>query len=72
MHLAATTMVRLNIRQRAALADTVREFANLAAAALVLGRLVSDQPPSWSMLVAGAITWVTLMAFAILLLAGEE
>jgi hypothetical protein len=61
LHLAATTMVRLNRPQREALADTLRELANLAAAALSLGQFVGPQPLSLTTIVVGFSVWLALM-----------
>ena len=65
-------MLRLNLRQRSALGETTREFANLAAAALGLGQVVKDQPLSWAMVVIAVGVWVGLMAFAMFLIGGDE
>ena len=44
LHASSTTMLRLKPRRRAVLVETLRELANLVAGALVLGRLVGNQP----------------------------
>jgi hypothetical protein len=54
-------MLRLKKRQRAALGATLRELANLTAGALILGQLVSQQPFSWRLVLAGAAIWVVLI-----------
>ncbi len=64
-------MVRLNPPQREALADTLRELANLAAAALVLGQFVGPQPLSLTTIVVGFAVWLALVAFS-LVLTGED
>jgi hypothetical protein len=50
----------------------VRELANLAAGALVLGQFVGEHPPSWLLILLGAAMWVALVAFGIVLLGDEE
>ena len=63
-------MLRLDRRQRDALGQTIRELANLIAAALVVGQIVTDQRRSWVIL-AGIAIWLGFVALA-LLLAGER
>ena len=65
-------MLRLKSRQRAALGETLRQLANLAAAALGLGQFVGEQPPSWWLLVAGAAIWIALVSSALVLEGGEQ
>ena len=64
-------MLRLKSRQRAALGETLRELANFAAAALVLGQFVGPQAPSWRLIAAGISIWV-VMIFVSLALIGEN
>ena len=64
-------MLRLKSRQRAALGETLRELANFAAAALVLGQFVGQQPPSWRLILAGVSIWVVMISVALALI-GEE
>lgn len=65
------TMLRLKPRQRAALSETLRELAHLAAGVLVLGQFIGEQPPSlWLILVGGAI-WAALVALG-LVLSGDQ
>ena len=61
-------MLRLKSRQRAALRETLRELANLVAAALVLGQFVGQQPPSWSLILAGRATWIITISIALALI----
>ena len=68
--LAGETMIRLDRRQRNALGQTVRELANFAAAALILGQVVTEQPRS-SLILAGIAIWVAFVGIA-LLLEGER
>jgi len=72
-HVAAPeqTMVRLTSRQLRDLADTRRELANCAAAALVFGQFVAQQALSWSVIAAGIATWFAMVLIA-LGLSGEE
>lgn len=60
-------MVRLNPQQRGDLSETVREFAHLAAAALILSQFVAEVPRSWSLMLAGAVVWIGCMSFALAL-----
>jgi hypothetical protein len=61
-------MLRLNASQKAALGESLRELANLAAAVLVLGRFVSDQRLSWSSVFLGIAIWASLTTVAVWLL----
>jgi hypothetical protein len=63
-------MVRLNPRQRAALSETLRELANLIAAALAVGQVVTEEPRSW-LILAGIVIWVAFVGVG-LLLEGER
>jgi hypothetical protein len=65
-------MVRLNRKQRTAMSDTLRQFANIVAAAFVVGQFVAARPLSWSLFFAGAVVWVVLAGGGVLLLAGED
>jgi hypothetical protein len=49
----------------------LRELANYAAAALVFGQFVAQQPLSWRVIVAGVTTWFAMVLIA-LGLTGEE
>ena len=60
-------MLGLDQRQRAALSHTVRELANLIAAALVVGQVVAGQPPSWWLILTGTAAWVAFVWFGMLL-----
>jgi len=62
---------RLRRRQRAALVETLRELANLAAGALVLGQFVGPQPLSVRAVFGGLASWLTIVGAAVLL-TGEE
>jgi len=60
-------MLRLDRRRRAALSETVRELANLAAAALVLGQFVTGQPPSFWLMLMGITIWLAFVWVGVLL-----
>jgi hypothetical protein len=60
-------MVRLEPGQRAALSDTVRDLANLAAAALVLGQFVGERPFSLPLMLMGTAAWIVLVVFGLIL-----
>ena len=64
-------MLRLKTRRRAVLVETLRELANLAAGALVLGQFVGQQPLSVWVIVGGVATWLALVGLAVLL-TGED
>ena len=66
-----TTMLRLDRQQRAALGEMLRELANLAAAALVLGELVTDSSPSLRLMLFGTALWGCLADLGVLF-AGER
>ena len=72
MHRGRSTMLRWNPRQRAAVSETLRELANPAAAALVLGQFVGTGRLSWFALAAGAAIWSALVAFSVALLKGDQ
>ena len=63
-------MIRFDRRQRAALSETIRELANLVAAALVVGQVVITQPQPW-LIVSGTAFWLGFVGWA-LLLEGER
>ncbi|MGH9256271.1 MAG: hypothetical protein ACRD3C_17070 [Vicinamibacterales bacterium] len=63
-------MVRLTVRQRGALAGTLRELANYGVAALMFGQFVGEVTVSWWRFFAGAAIWLALVICA-LGLAGE-
>ena len=60
-------MLQFDDGQRAALSETVRELANLAAAALVVGQLVSERPLSWQLITTGTAIWIGFVGFALFL-----
>jgi hypothetical protein len=56
-------MIRLDRPQRVALSGTIRELANLVAAAFVLGQCVGERLFSWLLALIGAVTWIALVVF---------
>lgn len=64
-------MVRLAPRQRAVFGEKVLDLANYAAAALVFGQFVGQQPISLTVALGGVITWVVLALLAFRL-TGEQ
>jgi len=60
-------MIRFNQRQRAAMSHTVRELANLIAAALIVSPFVAQQQPSWLLVVWGATVWAVLVGVSLAL-----
>lgn len=66
-----TTMVRLTPQQRADLRETLRDLANLVAAALILGQFVGEQPFSVWLFLAGLVTWIVFVSFALAVSGGE-
>ena len=59
------TMLRLGPHRRALLAEAFRELANLVAAALVLGQLVTQERVSPSLLLGGIAAWLLLLGLAL-------
>lgn len=59
-------MVRLTARRRTVLVETLRELANLVAAALVLAQFVGG---AWSvgLVMTGIALWAVLLGLALLL-----
>jgi hypothetical protein len=64
-------MLRLKKQQRAVLVETLREPANLAAGALVLGQVVGERPLSPWLVLGGVAVWFVLVGAAVRL-TGEE
>jgi hypothetical protein len=64
---AGVLMVRLTLRQRTALGETVRELANYGAAALIFGQLVGQSRISWLLILAGVALWLAFVTFALVL-----
>lgn len=60
-------MIRLDPQQRVALSETIRDLANLVAAALVLGQFVGERPFSWLLITMGSVAWLTLVVFGLAL-----
>jgi hypothetical protein len=60
-------MLRFTGRQRRALGNTLRELANLAAAALVFGQFVGQGFASWSTLVVGTAFWFAVVSLGLLM-----
>lgn len=60
-------MVRLTQAQRALLAETLRDIANIAAGAMVFGQFIGSQTFSLSIAAFGMGVWVALVAFAMVL-----
>ena len=54
-------MIRFSARQRVALGQTLRELANLAAAALVFGQFVARGFLSWPVIIAGTVFWFVVV-----------
>jgi hypothetical protein len=60
-------MVRLDLPQRVALSRTIRELANLVAAAFVVGQVVGERSFSWVVMLTGAAVWIALVSFGLAL-----
>jgi hypothetical protein len=60
-------MLRLKQRRRAVLVETLRELANLTAAALVLAHFVGERPLSVELAFAGVGLWFTFVGVALIL-----
>ena len=61
------TMLRLNERQREILIDALPDTANLALGGMLFGRAILGARFSWEWAVGGALTWLVLMAFSLVL-----
>jgi uncharacterized membrane protein len=61
-------MLGLSERQRTAFGESLLELANFAAAALVFGQLVGQQPLSALMIAAGVTIWMALISIALWLI----
>lgn len=68
---AGMAMLRLGPRQRSSLSETLREFANLEVAALVLGQFIGERPISSELMLVGIAIWILLVGLA-LALEGEK
>lgn len=64
-------MLRLHQGRKNALSETLRELANLVVGALTVGQFVGEQPPSVRLILFGALSWVFLVAWGILLAGGR-
>jgi hypothetical protein len=60
-------MLRLDRRQRDALSHTIRELANLIAAALIVSPFVAQQQPSWLLVVWGVTIWAVVVGISLAL-----
>lgn len=60
-------MLELSLNQRRLLAETLRDIANFAAAALIFGQLVGEQPFSIWLMLLGMAVWVCLVVLAVTL-----
>jgi len=58
-------MLRLKLRRRSLLAETLRELANISAGALVLGQFVTQQPWSVGPILTGVTLWFVLVTLAL-------
>ena len=60
-------MLALSHEQRALLAETVRDIANIAAGAMVFGQFLGAQMFSLWTAVSGATLWIALVSWALAL-----
>jgi hypothetical protein len=60
-------MVRLKKEQRALLAETLRDIANIAAGSMVLGQFLADTMFSTGVAFGGLTRWVVFVGCAMLL-----
>jgi len=60
-------MIRLDLQQRVALSGTIRDLANLVAAAFVVGQVVGERPFSSLLVLSGAATWIGLAVSGLVL-----
>jgi hypothetical protein len=64
---AVTTMLRLNPRQRAVLANKVPDMANIVAGAIVLGFAIGEPRVTWPVLAGGIAFWAGALLFAVMI-----
>jgi len=60
-------MIELQTAQRALLADTLRDIANVAAGATVFGQFLADRAFSFWLALMGSTLWIGLVTFAVFL-----
>ena len=62
------TMIRFEpATTGSALSETLRELANLAAAAFVLGQFVTSQSLSWGLMLMGIVFWLAFVGAGLML-----
>ena len=66
-HQRSATMLPLKPRQSVALGETLRELANLAAAALILGQFVGQQTVSRRVILMGTAVWIAFVRYGLVL-----
>ena len=64
-------MLRLQREQRKTFSEKLFDLANFAAAALVFGQFVGQQPASSNVIVAGVMAWLTLILTALWLMGDQ-
>jgi hypothetical protein len=65
------TMLASTREQRALLAETVRDIANVAAGAMVFGHFGGERTFSWRTAVGGIVLWTVLVIWALALRRGR-
>ncbi|MBI4264918.1 MAG: hypothetical protein HY657_11130 [Acidobacteria bacterium] len=66
------TMLEWTPEQRALLAETLRDIANVAAGAMVFGQFLSDRGFAPWLAVLGVAVWIILVIWALRLAGGRE
>jgi len=58
-------MLVLRRGQRELLADTLKDFANIAAGAMIFGQFLGEQPFSISVGFVGFLVWIVFVTYAV-------
>lgn len=65
-------MLRLTKRQRAILVETIPRLANLAVAGLIVSQFVGARRLSFTVAIAGVITWAALIVVTLVLVRNKD
>lgn len=71
-HSSRATMLGLDKDQRRLVAEKVFDFANLAAAGMVIGEIVGDHAFSGTIMVTGIAMWMAAMVICVSMVKGRR